>query len=378
MALVDMQDRRSDAAAHGGKASTQLERFSALGKPTPEEINDATLIYSNLATAMLNASRLTEAIAYSGRAVTLSENVPAAEMRRASAFGVLATALRESGELEPALEAARDSRTLLETLAARGGRNELYNLSLALLREGQVLGQARGISLDRPVEARDAMQRSLEIAEKLAEKDPNDSSVQVRLAVAADELTDVLLDDDPIKALAVADRALARLREETTNARLQLQEADILAVSSYAARRLHQQGDARERLRSALQILRNIKAYPAKEIEPGAEVSLALQALADDYAETGQTERAIATYRELLSGVTATNPDVGSVLKEAVVMSDIWGSLATLLRKSGQVEEALDLETKRTDVWARWARREPDNLFIQKKLSLAKAAAQHR
>jgi hypothetical protein len=59
-------------------------------------------------------------------------------------------------------------------------------------------------------------------------------------------------------------------------------------------------------------------------------------------------------------------------------MSDIWGSLATLLRKSGQVEEALDLETKRTDVWARWARREPDNLFIQKKLSLAKAAAQHR
>jgi hypothetical protein len=97
---------------------------------------------------------------------------------------------------------------------------------------------------------------------------------------------------DPRKALAVYDHALARPSEIKPNASSQLAEADLLVASSYAARRIGRGEDARGRIKNAFLPLRDLHIYPADKVEPMSEADDALQAQADDYAETGQIVKA--------------------------------------------------------------------------------------
>src|SRR5208282_3665595 len=97
------------------------------------------------------------------------------------------------------------------------------NLARALLIEGLILGKADAEpSLGRYHEALTPIQRAMEIGEDLASKDTSDSMSRILLAVTSVQFANILRHENPSKALAIYDHALARLNEVKPNAGSQL------------------------------------------------------------------------------------------------------------------------------------------------------------
>lgn len=168
----------------------------------------------------------------------------------------------------------------------------------------------------------------------------------------------------PRKALSVYDKALARIGEAKTSISTQLYSADLLAASSYAVRWIGQDEQANRRITEAFQFLRDAHQYPADSIEPMSRVDHVFRAKADDYAETGQTAKAIETYQELLDKLLAWKPDVQNDLRDATCISRTWTALANLLKKAGRMEEARHLEEQRAELWNHWDSKLPNAQFL--------------
>jgi hypothetical protein len=120
-------------------------------------------------------------------------------------------------------------------------------------------------------------------------------------------------------------------------------EAHLLAGSSYAARWVHHEDDARARIDAAFRLLRETKDFPVEAIMPGSEADSALNALADHYTETDQSTKAVNCYRELRRQIMASNPDPQNDLVNAARISRLDDSLAALLRHVDRIEEAAAL-----------------------------------
>lgn len=366
MALVDNLNRRGDALAAAGRAAERLDRFFDGYAPTPDEINAATQIYSNVAIAYQNSNRFDDSIRYSQRALEISAGVEPARMRRASASGVLALSLRRVGDLDAALAAGQESRMLLEQLPA--GPADRFNLINALWRVGLVLGEDGGPSLDRSDEALRAFQQGFDIAEEQASKDATDFRSRDRVAAMGLEIGNILRHRDPARALAVYDRALERLREIDENVRGRSGEIDLLAMSSYAARALGREADARRRLAESFTLLEEAKEYPVDSFEPQSGAYNALRALAAQHEAAGELARAADVYQEVITKLEAWQVRPADDLRDAAVLSDTWAGRARLLRRLGKIEEAEALENRRTDLWTAWARKRPGNVFVERHL----------
>jgi tetratricopeptide (TPR) repeat protein len=367
MAVVDYQDRRAEALVHARKASQQLDRFLSLGAPPSTDIDTATHIYSNIATAYSNSSQLDQAITFSRRAVDVSRGVPEAAGRRAAALGVLCASLRRAGDLDGALAAVRESRTLLEDIAKGGGVRQQVNLINALTREGLLLGDDTGVSLNEPAEALMVFGTAGALAEALADRDRDDYRSRRLIATIGQAMGGILRHTDPRKAMNVYDHALSRLREGTRNARAQRDEIYLLSGSSYTARWLGQEPEAKRRIDEAFRILRETKQYPGP-VEPWSEPHLALKARADDYAETDDLGKAIATYQALLAGIMEFHPRPQTDLRDAAVIADTWFALGAVLRRSGRPNDASSLDQQRADLWRSWQQRTPNNSFVLRQI----------
>jgi serine/threonine-protein kinase len=363
MAVLDYQDRRHEALLHAERASRSLERFLKCARPTAEDINTATHIYLTVATAYNNSNRFGDAIQYSRRAADIAEGVDAASMRRASAFGVLSVSLRRTGDLEGALNAARQSRTLLEGLVAEGSTDSRYNLALAWFREGLVLDDDGGVGLGRAAEGALAFRSALEINRELAHRDPNDSRCRVSMGHAARQLADILRHQDAHAALSVYDEALAELRDIAPHPRADRERIDLLARSSYAARVARGKREAQDRLEQAFELLRATGGYPAEGLEPESEAFQTLRAQADHYAETDRLPQAIQTYRDLLQALSAWPLKMADDLRDAVAMSAVLTSLARLLDRDGRGQEARELLARRAAIWAPWRQKLPESVL---------------
>lgn len=121
-------------------------------------------------------------------------------------------------------------------------------------------------------------------------------------------------------------------------------EALLLAGSSYAARWMHQESDARARIDAALRLLRDTGDYPSAVYKPGSEADAVLRALADDDAETGRLD----------------------------------ASLAALLRRAGGTDEAAALQAGSLEIWRQWNRRLPNNPFVLRELAAAESPVPSR
>jgi len=369
MAVVDNQNRREDALAAARHAAEQLDRFFTGYTPTPDDINSATQIYSNVGIAYQNSSRFAESIRYSRRALDISAGVDAARMRRASASGVLANSLRRVGDLEAALAAAQESRALLEQLGINPTTR--FNLINALWREGLVLGEDGGPNLGRSADALLAFQRGFNIAEEQAAKDPSDSRSRERIATMALEIGNILRHSDPARALAVYDRALVRLRESEENARSQSGAIDLLTMSSYPLRALGREAEARARLAQSFKLLEAEKEYPTDSIEPQNGAYNALRALAAQHEAAHEEARAATIYKELSEKLEAWHVRSADDLRDAAAMSDIWAARAQMLRRLGERDEADSLDRRRGELWAEWGRKQPTNVFVKRQRELA-------
>ena len=315
-----------------------------------------------------------DAIRACRRAAEIAEGNEIARKRRGAILGVESVALQGMGDLEGALRAVQESLSTQQHNAGVNPAAERLNLINAFLREGIILGSDEDISLGRSNEAMAAFARGLELAEKNAKSDPDDELSRSLAAYLLTQQGNILRHSDARAALALYDRALARLKEAKANPRTQHEEAETLADSSYVERRIERNGNARQRIDAALRILREAGDYPADRIKPLAEPETALRALAEDYAATGRPDKAAETYRELLAKLSAFRPGAEEDLEAANSYSRPGEGLARVLRQSGHAEEAAQFEMRRAELWKKWDRKLPHNPFVLRQMAAAPAA----
>jgi len=360
--------------AYSPKAVDVFGRLARLGNLTKRDVNGATYIYGDLAEVHLGLHRFADAIQYARLGIEISKDVPTVPGPRAQAFNMLAGALMYSGDFQGALDAIEESQKHLEELR-HTNPNPRYNgmiLCQTRSREGLILGEDGGVNLNRPLEAAVPFQESFDALKEFVEKDANDFEARSMMATAGHYLGDVLRHSNPRRALEVYDHALVRIREVPNDVDARRVEAILLAGSSYAARWIHHEKDAKDRIDAAFRLLNETKDYPAETISAGSEADTTLRALADHYAETKQLEHALEIYQELSRKITASNPDPQNDLLNAAYVSRLHTSLAILFRRTGGADKAASLEAGRLDLWRNWDRKLPDNPFVHRQLEAAR------
>jgi serine/threonine protein kinase len=365
MVLADEQDRREEVVSWGDKADQLVERFMSLGKVDPKDVYSMGYFEVNIAYAYDNTRHFNEALRAGQRADDIVQPVASAHRLNGGILGALAIARWQTGDLDRALQIAQQAIQLDETQAAGGHASLRINLADSLYTEGMILGkQDAEPSLGRGRDALAAFQRGLNIGEQLARMDPNDYLSRRSEATIGLEIGNILRHNEPQKALVVYDHALARIREAKTNVSTQLCAADLLAGSSYAARWLGRDKEARLRIEEAFQLLREAHQYPAEAVEPMGRPDHVMRAAADDYAEIGQTAKAITAYQELLDKLMAWKLDLQNDLRDATCISRTWTALARLLRRAGRTDEAGRLEAQRAELWNHWTGKLPNAQFL--------------
>jgi serine/threonine protein kinase len=365
MVLADEQNRRQELVSWAGKASERVERFMNLGNIDPKDVYSMAYFEQNIAYSYDDARHFADALRASQRALDISAPVASAQRVHGSILGALTIARWQTGNLEGALQTAQQAVELQEVQAASGHASLRINLANALYTEGMILGKQDGEpSLGRSREALAALQKGQDIGEELAKMDPIDYLSRRSMATIGLEIGNILRHSDPEKALAVYDHAVGRIREAKTNISTQLCAADLLAGSSYVLRWLGRGNEAKRRIGEAFQLLRDAGQYPADAVEPMGRADHVMRAAADDYAETGETAKAIAAYQDLLDKLMAWKPDPQNDLRDAICISRTWTALANLLRRSGRTEEADRLEAQRTGLWSQWSGRLPNAEFV--------------
>jgi serine/threonine protein kinase len=365
MILAQSENRDQEALAFGRRAAQRLDDLLALPGTTPEETVAAGRIYANLALAHSNLHYMEEAARYARRSVEISRS--SQDQRQLSkSLSIFANTARFAGDLDGALVASREAVGIAEKTTDPENSESILNLCGAIWREGLILGELDNISLDRPHEAVPLLQRAFDMAEALARKDPNDYSSRSYVSMTGRELGDVLRENDPARALAIYDHTRLRVAEVKNNSKARRGEVWLLTGSSYALRRLGRPAEARERIDTALAILRDLHVYPAASVEPGEETDHALRALADHYADTGQTAAAIKTYQELYDKLQASNPHPWTDLRHANCTSRLYRDLAKVYVMAGQPAEAKALDQRRLELWRHWDRKLPNNPFVRR------------
>jgi serine/threonine-protein kinase len=365
MVLANEQNRKEEMVSWADKASERVERFMSLGNIDAKDVYSMGYFEMNIGYCYDDARHFADALRASQRALDITEPVASAHRLHGNVLGALAIARWQSGDLDGALQTAQQAMQLAETQAAGGHASMRMNLADSLYSEAMVLGkQDAEPSLGRSRDALAVLQRGLDIGEELAKMDPVDYLSRRSAAIIGLEMGNILRHNEPQKALMVYDHALARLREAKTNVSAQLSAADLRAGSSYALRWLGRDEEARRRIQEAFQLLRDAHQYPADAVEPMSRSDHVIRAEADDYAETGQTDKAIAAYRELLDKLMAWKPDLQNDLRDATCISRTWTALANLLRRTGRTEEADRLEVQRTELWNHWKDKLPNAQFL--------------
>jgi serine/threonine protein kinase len=366
MELAESQERGEETLSWAQKTGDLVERFMDLGVEfTPHEVYSMGYFEQNAAHAYAYTRHFDKAVRAANRALEIVQPVPSARRVEGSVIGTLVRARWQTGDLEGALNDAKREVDLQEIQAANGHASLRVNLASALLTEGLILGKADAEpSLGRYHEALSVIQRGMEIGEDLASRDSSDYMSRYTVANTSLQFANILRYEDPRKALAVYDHALTRLREIKPNASSQLAEADLLAASSYAARWIGRGDDAQGRIKDAFQLLRDVHIYPVDKVQPMSEADDALQAQADDDAETGQIIKAIGAYRELLAKLMTWKPDVENDLRDATCIARVWTGLAILLRRGGRVSDAAQLEKQRAELFSHWRAKRPNGNFL--------------
>lgn len=355
------------------KTAALLERYMRLGNIDAHGVYSVVYFYTNVAGNYSYFRHFDEARRYWERALEISQPVPVAHQLHGNIMVGLANARWQTGDLDGALQAIHQAVEIQTKQAASGHATLRVNLAGALELEARILGRQDGeATFGRTHDALALFQKAQGIVEELAKRDSSDDLSRETSEVFGLEIGNILRRQNPRRSLAVYDHALARIRELTTSVLLQKDEAELLAASSYAARRLGEAEEARHRIDRAFQLLASVHEFPADTIEPLHESYDLMQARADDYVETGQIAKAVETYQELLAKLMAWKLDLDNDLRDATCISRTWTALAELLRLQGRTLEAIRFEQQRAELWNHWKAKLPNGEFLLRQ-SLAQA-----
>ena len=361
--VADSQQRDADASRHLDAAIVRVEALFAHPGVSPEQRHQGAYLYANLPLAANNLHRYDDGVRLARRFLELARDTTIDQSTFANVQSVMANALRMRGDLD---EAHAAIRAALAAIGDAGDAVTDFNRYGLLLREGLILGEDGGVSLERPDDAVVPLREAFTLMNRRALADPNDATTGTRTATASRELGDILRWQHPADALAVYDVGLQRLAARTDTVSANRASAELLAGSAYALRRLGRSAEATDRLNRALALLTAIKDHPATAIPLDGQLYAVLLARADH--DTGSAAPAVRQYRDLLEGVLRGAPDVEQDLVLANRLARLYDVLAAAERQSGAVDEAAATAGRRQALWDHWMRRLPGNAFVARHL----------
>jgi tetratricopeptide (TPR) repeat protein len=365
MIIADTLHDWPGALLHANRGASYADRLTKLRGVSDDQRRGAARIYMNIGQGQMNMHRYDAAAVQIRQGIELARASGASSGVIAQGLSALANALRQAGDLEGALSSITEARALGEKAQFANEIMRASALYAILWRQGLILGEDESVSLNRPTDAVEPLQKAFDLVDQVAAKDPNDVSFRDRVGTAGQQLGDVLRHIDPARALAIYDRTLERLREIKQGNHARRQEARVLAHSSYPLRDLHRTADAKQRIDAAFDLLRNLGDDESSRGIIGGEWDNAMRAKADYEAATGHPEQARATLLDLEKNLLALHPSPETDLRRANDMSRLYDTLAHVDAKLGKYEEVRAFETRRTDLWRLWDRKLPGNLYVR-------------
>jgi tetratricopeptide (TPR) repeat protein/predicted Ser/Thr protein kinase len=364
-----------DAMRFAGASVARLNEFLSVRALNPKsdhmDAQQVIIALMNVANQYMKAGQYDEAIRICERAIQVA-NATDWPTQAGAALMIVALSHRAKGDLDNALRAVRESVRLLEPDKGETRTGRLHPYGLALIREGQILGEDEAISLNRPQEAVGYIELALKIGEDLARRDPGDFQSQFRVFTAEIKLAGILRHNEPARASKLCDDALQRLSTLTANAGTLRHEILTMAACVDPLLRLGRRAEARQRLDGAFERLSRAKQYPAAQIDLGSPADNTLRAVAEYEAAEGGPGRGAAKYDELLTLISASNPKAESRLEDAVKLSSLYEAAAQLHRKAGQTSQAAGLDARRLKLWQQWGATLPNNAFVRRQLEDAR------
>ena len=371
MIVADTQGRKEEALAYARTAVARIEGVLAADSTTRSHRESAYFVFSNVALAHVNLRRYDDGIQYAKRTIELARAWGLKPQNLSAPLSVMANALRLQGDLDAALTAIQEARALVDQSTGTDDTQRMILRYPILLREALILGEDRGISLDRPGDAIAVLRHTLDLLQTVVGQDPDDFTSRTRIGTIGRELGDILRWSAPEEAAAIYDVALARVGETRQNVRARRDRALILANSSYALRRVGRAAEARRRLDEALAILQETKDYPSDRVPLDGEARAVLNALADHRAAEGHVTDAIQQYEQLLEKVMAARPDVEHDLRDAYSLSLLYRDLARLY---GAGDQGRAMSQRDRALWEAWNRARPNNPFVLRQLAAVASA----
>ena len=372
MTIAETDRRTEEAVAQAHKTVGYLERLLSGGEVSAAERETASEFYYDVAVAHKNMHYYNASLPYVQRSIDIGRTLPNGALRVGLGLSLLADLRRLTADLEQALTTIREARRNLEHARFPSEMVRRSSWIAVLWREGKILGAANGLSLNRPGEAIAVLQRAVDLVEEWTQNDSEDAWSRLYFTSLGRELGEILRLRDPQKALAVYDHALLRLHEVKDNTEARRGEVELLAGSAYALRRLDRIEEAKDRIDTGFRLLREIKEYPTEHVPPHSAAASLFRALGDHLAETGQPQQALRVYEDLLSKITVSKPDPLNDLRHGITLSQIYGSLAALHRRSGMRQRGEELAALRLELWRHWDRKLPQNALINRQLELCR------
>jgi serine/threonine protein kinase len=370
MVLAEEDHRYADAVAHARQSAARLDAFLQVGGATEAERADVALRYGNIAVTYMDLHRYEEAIPYERRAEELAASRPSARIPVNTGLIELANAMR-AGDLEGALHIFQEARKVAEKNVYPYESMRLNDLYGILMREGQILGADGELSLGRAADAIDVFQQAFDISEKAAREDPKDATSRAHAAKAGIALANILRHRDARRALTLYDAAIRWLRETSNSLPAKRDRAVALANSALALRSLGRVPEAGQRIEAALEILKDVKDYPAQQYDFDGAAYTVLCAMADHQAETGDPRRAIETLQDLFDRMADARTSALTDLSAAFKLSTLYGALTSLYRQTRDPAAAGNMHARRVELWQRWDHKLPNNAFVQRQLGAA-------
>jgi len=376
MLLARFGGRNDEALVLARKSAAWLEKFNAGNNDKPDAAA-ILLTYLNVGDQHALGRQFDDALWLCRRASGLARGYNS-QLYLGTFLWVSGEVFRRQGDLDKALRNFQESVQVLEPAATSTDPGPKMNLSLALIHKGRILGEDQAISLGREAEAVPILQRAFEMADTLVHQDANDQNARGRVASSGIAIAGILRHSDNQRALAIYDHVLRHMAEIKDNSSFRRFEVSALAGASYPLRQLGRATEARQRLETAFERLRQINAYPAEKIKPGSEADVALSALADYEADTRNVPQAIEMYTQLLGKVLAYGPNPDTNLGEAVDVSRLYGALAALHHRAGHSDLSSSFEARRNELWRHWDGRLPHNHFVRRQLGEARGPGNNR
>jgi tetratricopeptide (TPR) repeat protein len=370
-------NRRPDDAALplAREAAAWLGKYLDSGPVAPAEGQQVLLAMNNVSNRFRITRHFDEALHWSQRAIELApslhEPLQLGGLLQATAF-----IHRDRGDLEAALKDAREATRVLESVGERATTDAgvRMSISLGLSREGAILGDPDGISLNRPADALVPLERSFAMADEIAHKDPSDAMSRGRVQSSGMVLAGIARDSNPARALSYYDHILSHFGEITNNPQMRRFEARAEAAAVYPLLRLGRIDAARERLKIAFSRLSDLKLYPREDVALGSEADDAVRASAEIEAHAGNFAKAVDIDTALLAKIMLSAPEPEEDLADAVDLSTLFGSLAEFSHAARLPDNASALRLRRLQLWQHWDRKLPNNPFVTRQRDAATAA----